>query len=402
MNPDIRYFSGPAAFTVRPGEKPVFVYRPPLTLKLLAEKLVGLEKELGFERVAVLVESLDYSKLCDLARLSAGENDPALMPSRFLLLDEAADYHLKEKGRLDSLPYSVLVPEAAVFSVGNLCRFLAFAGYLGPVVPGPFEEANTADEDEGDDEEFLLAGDNLEALTRYLAQAAEPLDSLKLKGHAEHTVTEEETLSSIASLYGIRSFRLLWELNREVLGEDWDRPKPGTVLKLPDPADNPLRDWLAENGWEEYCPDRPGKGYQFPGKYLSLTLTDGEGKPIGTLDPPAKCEVYCTGPKAPLLYSFPLSSGEIDLMVPDCPFELHVQGFNLLWNGRKARSRAEYLAQESGARGGRAGDGDGDDDDESEAGSDREGGYEEGFEEEPEAQPAEEAYHLNRDEDHHA
>lgn len=66
--------------------------------------------------------------------------------------------------------------------------------------------------------------------------------SLHKKFIAEHTLTAEETLSHLAlKYYGHATppyWQLIYEANKTAIGDDPNRVRPGTVIKIPElPAD---------------------------------------------------------------------------------------------------------------------------------------------------------------------
>jgi hypothetical protein len=120
-------------------------------------------------------------------------------------------------------------------------------------------------------------------------------------------------------------------------------------LKLPDSSSSPLVDWFRENGWKEYL--NPAMGYQYPGKYLSLTLLDPDGKPLVFEDSSGKsasraCEVYTTGPVATLVERFDLRGGDdFDVLVPDTEeIGIWVEGESIACGGVRWPPFAEFRA----------------------------------------------------------
>lgn len=118
--------------------------------------------------------------------------------------------------------------------------------------------------------DFELDEEFRDAMEAYLNDTALAID-LALDGGTCTTQTGD-CLTDIADSYGIREWRLLWQLNKEKLGKDWDVIPEKTELVLPDTSKNPLVDWFVQNGWDDYL--NPDLGYEYPGKYLSLTFTD--------------------------------------------------------------------------------------------------------------------------------
>lgn len=334
------------------GEHDV-VRREILTVKVLAEKLAAIETKFGYEHALLCMETLSYPGLASLVDRGGPDNDPHLMPSRFCILYGATDKGLEAKGNLDPFgpkdaqlrkDYEMKVPHVmSVQSLGDLLCFIG-AGGLGHVLPewgkDPSEPAASGQEKprvftELDDELF-------EAMHEYLERLAMP----PLPEHAlpeTHEFQPGESLTSIAELYGIRNWRLLRELNRDQL-KTWDcldaccPDGKGMTLKLPDPTQDPLgegdsfRAWLDgfANGHEVASGDGTAgcsaRGYQYPGRYLSLTLMEPDGKMIATMrDEQGKeasepFSVHLRRPGMPLVHHVSIAKGdEIDFVVPDTP-----------------------------------------------------------------------------------
>ncbi|MBN1602952.1 MAG: LysM peptidoglycan-binding domain-containing protein [Chitinispirillaceae bacterium] len=67
----------------------------PGTLKELIKILKGIESEEGFEAARHFAYYLNYEKICDLVKKGGKDNDPNLMPTRFMLLPGMSDSTIK-------------------------------------------------------------------------------------------------------------------------------------------------------------------------------------------------------------------------------------------------------------------------------------------------------------------
>lgn len=316
---------------------------PRLTIKKLADQLRKIEKEQGYETALLGVERLDYVEICRLVEQKHADNDPLLMPSRFMLLYGATDKGLKGKGNLDKFPHELNKDAKEDLSVERLAWHLGVLGFYD----GPWRY--TEDQEDEDEETIeldppALAGDLFGALCVYIQQAAEPIAG-ELEGET-HVAAKGQGLSDIAAIHGIRDWRLLWELNKGALGDNWDVIKAGVSLKLPDTTKDPVVEWFKENQWDEYLTD---KGYQYPGKYLSLTLLDTKGEVL-QFKQPARCQVYRYAPRPLLLHDIELEAGDdLDLLVPDTEhLGLWVDGVAIGFNGRRWPSYDEFLKEPAG------------------------------------------------------
>ncbi len=315
---------------------------PRLTIKKLADQLLEIEKDFGYETALLGVEHLDYVEICRLVEQKHVDNDPFLMPSRFMLLYGATDKGLKAKGNLDKFPHELHKDCPTEMSVENLSNFLSDLGFNPWQNDGIDEPAGEPDENgKPTSDPAILEGDLFGALCAYIAQAPEPIAN-EIKGGA-HTVTKGQSLSDIAAIHGIRDWRLLWELNKGTLGDNWDVIKEGASLKLPDTTKDPLVEWFKENQWDEYLTD---KGYQYPGKYLSLTLLDAKGE-VRQFSEPARCQVYRYQPTPLLIHDIELAAGDdVDVRVPDTEYlGLWIECVSIGFNGRAWPSYDEYLKE---------------------------------------------------------
>lgn len=317
---------------------------PRLTIKKLADQLIKIEKDFGYETALLGVERLDYVGICRLAKVKHKENDPHLMPSRFMLLYGAIDKDLDAKKHLDPFPHELNKGASEKLSVERLAWYLGSLGWYD----GPWKYSEDQ-ENEGDEEVDVepptLTGELFGALCAYIKQAPEPVAN-EIKG-GTHTVTKGQSLSDIAAIHGIRDWRLLWELNKGTLGDNWDVIKEGASLKLPDTTKDPMVEWIKEHQWDEYLAD---KGYQYPGKYLSLTLLDTKGE-VRKFPEPVRCQVYRYWPTPLLLHDIELEAGDdLDLLVPDTEhLGLWIDGVAIGFNGRRWPSYDEFLMEPADA-----------------------------------------------------
>ncbi len=222
---------GGAVDVLAAGECTVVV-RPRLTVRKLAEKLKSLESSSshGYALALCCVDLLDYDSLCALAELDDPENDPNLMPSRFLILPGATDEGLRAKGNLDDYPYPLGEGMPKLMSCQALGDFLAVAGTLNVSAPKWLvKESREPPQCSECDEELMDA-------FRAFAEGIGPLRSLDKEVPRSHEVEKGETLGAVAEFYGIRSWTLLWELNKDSLASP-SAPLPmGMMLVLPAPG----------------------------------------------------------------------------------------------------------------------------------------------------------------------
>ncbi|MEN9306534.1 MAG: hypothetical protein RL173_466 [Fibrobacterota bacterium] len=318
-------------------------YKQKLTIKKLADKLVEIEadKKWGYEIALLGVESLDYTGICELCDIDDINNDPHLMPSRFMLLKGATDKGLEAKKHLDAFPYPLTAGSKETMSVRSLRRHLILAGFLSEELDDPADTKT----------DYELDSAIYDAVCAHIDWAALAVDG-ELKG-GTHKVQKGDCLSDIADQYGIREWRLLYQLNKDALGENWDVLKDGLELTLPDKQHNPLVEWFHTNDWAAFL--NPDKGYEYTGKYLSLTFLDEKDDTLEFKDEKGtkvkrKCEIYVTGPVASLLHSLELEGGDdLDVVIPDTQsIGLWVEGEAISFNGTQWPPFAEFQESDAG------------------------------------------------------
>lgn len=183
-----------------------------LTIKDIVEILKEVESEEGYEAARHFASHLNYGKLTDMAKAfitgenSDSDNDPNLMPTRFMLLYGMDDSKIKE---VDDHPDRFEGEEHKI-NVKNLRRGLKLLGYDITDESGPF-----------DDKVWV-------AFVQHLC--AQPNNN---NPESIHTVTDGEDLGSIAKDYGIISWRYLYEINKDAVGDNPDLLPVDTELQIP-------------------------------------------------------------------------------------------------------------------------------------------------------------------------
>jgi hypothetical protein len=169
-----------------------------------------IEKKEGYQMALVAVECLNYQEVCKLACDKGKDNDPHLMPSRFMILYGATDEGLKKKKNLDKFPHELHD------DIDEECPWSACAT-TGPdgLLPGPLAhlEEDQDEDDDSDAEEHdisaTLQGDLFGALCNYIKEAQEPF--LKEVAGGTYKAGADESFSELAGRYGIRNWRILWK-----------------------------------------------------------------------------------------------------------------------------------------------------------------------------------------------
>lgn len=315
---------------------------PPLTIKKLADKLVEIEKKEGYQMALVAVECLNYQEVCKIACDKGKDNDPHLMPSRFMILYGATDEGLKKKKNLDKFPHELHDDIDEEMSVERLRYYLGLMGYY----QGPWRhlEEDQDEDDDSDAEEHdisaTLQGDLFGALCNYIKEAQEPF--LKEVAGGTYTAKKAESLSDIADRLGIRNWRILLEMNEDKFGATHDIVPEGAELKLPDSTKLEIKDWLAKHKWDDQYLAQ--KGYQYPGKYMSLSVMKDE-KDVAEFEAPGrKFQIYLTHPRLELVLEVLVKKGdELDFVIPDTPHLcVWLEGYEFNLQGKAPASFEQY------------------------------------------------------------
>jgi len=182
-----------------------------LTVQDFVDILKEIEKEKGFQEARFFAGVLDYCKLCDMTRAfveginSDPENDPDLMPTRFMILFGADDSKLRE---IDNHSDNFEGKKEHPINVANMRKAL-------------LTEDNQKNRGIYDTELYM-------AFLNYLENKKQKRAAQKL-----HVVKKGETLGSIASSYGLVNWKYLYELNREKIGPNPDLLESALEILIP-------------------------------------------------------------------------------------------------------------------------------------------------------------------------
>ncbi len=243
----------------------------------LANKLKAIEEKQGYEAARYTAKQLNYQSVCDICVLDDIENDPNLMPSRFMLLPGASDGDLTDKGNLDDIPWPVHPDGPQKMSIELLSDCLTVLGYYEGEMPvwksaNLWAEGEQKEQDPWKPYENALSGDLLAAFKRYLEELKPEVKVQKELSEGFHVVEAGDTLGGIAKECGYSHWQILYEANTEVI-ENPDMIVPGMKLTLPPFDAKEIEGWLEEHDAPASAADK-SKGYHFPAKYYSLSLVD--------------------------------------------------------------------------------------------------------------------------------
>lgn len=310
-----------------------------LTLVQFADQLRALEADQGYETARLAARQLDYRAMCDLVHArDLADNDPNLMPSRFMLLPGSSDEGLEAQGNLDPFPWPVHPDGPQHFSVAFLKYCLRLGGYLESDEPSPLwqsEEEERCDEfghplnapaadPEVDTVNPTPNDDKAEFDDALLAAYRDFLDRTtpQAGGHTRrqppkekdkrYQVQPDDTLDGIAKQQGYRYWQALFTANADRL-DNPDQLEPGQEIILPVLDTGALKNWLTEQN--EVHLWWTGDGAEFPADYMTVTLENSQGQqPHGISD---HFQAYRSTEEGPrLFYDWVLSTPSLQFMLP--------------------------------------------------------------------------------------
>lgn len=221
------------------------------TIADLVEILESIELEEGYEAARHFASVCNFDLLCEMTRRFIDgndidpKNDPNLMPTRFMILYGADDTKLKT---IDNHPDGFEGKVEHEINIVNLKKALRLMG-------GKVNESTLYDE-----ETLLAHRDFIHRLT-----------SQTIQQEKTHFVEENETLGSIASKYGLCTWKYLYQINKNTIGENPDLLRTGIELKIPQWDSTGGDEKIEEKGAKpsEYT---GGTKYRYPWVPFSFSL----------------------------------------------------------------------------------------------------------------------------------
>ncbi len=296
-----------------------------LTIAKIARKLRQIEGGSRYEEACFFASKIGWEGICGLVEVGHPENDPNLMPSRYMILPGASDDELRKKGNLNNFPHPLHKNSPKQMSVYNLKQFLILGDYLKGDKPywqtqeqHTQEELDQLKEDGGIETSELSAltgsaemdSDVAGALSQFLGKQTLPDPA----GGTSYTIRDGDTLSAIAEENDFPNWQSIWQNNKHII-KNPDLIFPGDEIELPDLRNDELEPWFHEfdNGQAVWG---GSTHYQFPASYFSLTLADRNGSEIKEKTK-SEFQGYLATPH--LFYCFNIqNSKEIQVLMPVC------------------------------------------------------------------------------------
>jgi uncharacterized Zn-binding protein involved in type VI secretion len=271
----------------------------PLTLKDFIEIFEAVERQQGYEAARHYASvGINYERLTELARAfvegrdTNPDNDPQCMPTRFMLLYGGQDEKLRV---VDLHPDSFENGPEHRITIANLRAGLRLLGA-------------TLAENGGYDEELLAAHGH------YLHRMA----ACQVRPEGVHVVEPGESLGDIAVKYGLPSWKYLYQINAESIGDNPDLLAAGTQLQLPQwdstAGDEMIRAKGADPSWYAH-----GLGYRYPWVPFSATIVNDQGDVLSRQDQQeALAYELRDAERGTLLASDTIARGDaLELLIPD-------------------------------------------------------------------------------------
>jgi LysM repeat protein len=263
----------------------------PGTLKELIKILEGIESEEGPEAASHFAFYLNYEKICELVKKGGKDNDPNLMPTRFMLLPGMSDSSIKQ---IDNHPDSPAGKPPFQMNVANLRKSLNLLGFA--VKDGSVFDASM-----------------LDPLLQYLRtlQARR-----KYSGISTYTVQVGDTIGSIASDFGLPSWRYLYKINKGTIGSDPNVLKTGIEIEIPQWDTTSGDEKMLNAGFDvfSFC---NGAGFRYPWVSFSFKMNDDSGKPMTSFSKPTKVNIIDRKSKKSLFKSTVTNFSDLEMLLPD-------------------------------------------------------------------------------------
>ena len=278
-----------------------------LTIADFVEILEAVEREENYEAARFFASHLNYMKLTKMAMAFTkgkdpdSKNDPNQMPTRFMLLYGMDDSKLKT---IDKHPDNFESAPAHKINIANVRKGLRLLGYK-VAENGPYND------------------EVLKAHAQYLASATGHGTE---KTEEKYTTKKNDSLGSIAHTFGLVSWKYLYQINKDIIGDNPDLLKEGTVLTIPQ--------WDATKGDEKIVAKEadPKKyvgalGYRYVWVPISITLCNEDDTLIGTDDSGSldeKKKYIIEHPESHLEFAAGSikNATEIETLIPDHPHPL--------------------------------------------------------------------------------
>jgi len=273
--------------------------RVKLTIKDFVEIFEAIEKEQGYEAARHYCSTgINYDRLTEVAksfidgRDTNPDNDPNIMPTRFMLLYGADDSKLKI---IDKHPDAFDNTQEHNINISNLRKGLRLLG-ADIFETGPY-----------DDKLWMAHAQYINRFTSY-----------QTKTGSVHIVEEGESLGAIAKKYGLPTWKYLYQINKEKIGKNPDLLIKGTELQIPQCDSTSGDEKIVQKGAAPAYYAH-GSRYRYPWVPFSITIVNEKGKVLKKEGREKKltCELRDSRSGNLLASDTIENGGSLKLLIPD-------------------------------------------------------------------------------------
>jgi hypothetical protein len=152
-----------------------------------------------------------------------------------------------------------------------------------------------------------------------------------------HTSEPDEDLGAIAAKFGLPSWKYLYQLNKDKIGDNPDLLKEGTVLKIPQ-WDSTGGDEKIEAKGANALEYTGGLRYAYPWAPFSFTIADNDKNKAPDFDKEREIVVHNIATKQVIQRDTIKMSDSFEKLIPDSKdIRIGIEGFPLEKDGKQHR-----------------------------------------------------------------
>jgi len=165
-----------------------------------------------------------------------------------------------------------------------------------------------------------------------------------------YTVKPKEDLGSIARKFGMPSWKYLYQINKDIIGDNPDLLKEGMVIKIPEWDSTSGDELLREKGVNpsNYT---GGLCYKYPWVPFSYTHHGEDGKPVEKFDPPRNLQITNRKTGKVIIEKTISTKDDLKFLIPNLPdINIGIEGIPLQINDVKHIHPNDLKEMENGER----------------------------------------------------
>jgi hypothetical protein len=149
----------------------------------------------------------------------------------------------------------------------------------------------------------------------------------------KYTVKPNEDLGSIAHKFGLPSWKYLYQLNKDAIGDNPDLLEEGTVLKMPVWNSTSGDEKIEEKGADPFQ-YTGGLRYRYPWAPFSMSLVGEDGTTLlPDFEEPVPVVIRLRSNGAVVYEGELTSPDQLERLLPDAPVKIGIKGTPLYING---------------------------------------------------------------------